>query len=683
MQWRIMGRSPPTEERAASYPSLVTDPALRLQQLVTGWRGAERGQPLSVLHNECLNAVGPGGRHLLPAILLLVKNLDETHLQAAIRTSNGKGRGSVVRFRVKMPGRFDSALVPTGAAGEAPDRWLLAVEENLSLRDQVALYGHALAHLLLNREQEKLGQLPHLDPRDGYAQSDWLAELRMLETVRQPLDRRVLETYPLLTELLGGREEASLVIDLVTSDLRQRLAQFGWRGPYVETPYVFTNGRVFIRENSTQHGRKLRVDALLRAEASLPIAVVQTIHAGQTREDVVRRLIEYAHNRLAVPFAYLLEDDGSIQEFDWTASDTPAQAVLTQLPARDALWNRWAEALGLTDKQAKDALHYPYQLSAPKPRYYQEAAINRAVIAVLQAKRNLRPPRILLTLATGTGKTKIAFQLVWKLKRTRAIRNVLYLTDRDWLLSQAMDNDFAPFGDARDRIRGVATTSRDILFATYQAMADNETRSGPYRDFPRDFFDVIIVDECHRGSAQADSRWRNILKYFGSAVQIGMTATPLSSEIVQTDEYFGRPLYTYSLRTGINDGFLAPYRVRRVLMGEKPAGEQDSQPRVAGMSEHPEAPESEGETASSASTALAAPTAMDEEEDFSTSDNPLVEETAATMRSRTTAVAHHLAAYLQRTAPLAKTIVFCVDQQHAEDMRRALEKACTEQVMRY
>src|SRR5437868_3329668 len=622
-----MGRSPPTEERVAAYPSLVTDPAMRLQQLVTGWRGAERGQPLSVLHNECLNAVGPGGRHLLPASLLLVKNLDETHLQAAIRTSNGKGRGSRVRFRVKMPGRFDSALVPTGAAGEVPDRWLLAVEENLSLRDQVALYGHALGHLLLNREQEKLGQLPQLDPRDGYAHSDWLAELRMLETVRQPLDRRVLETYPLLTELLGGREEASAVIDLASSDLRQRLAQFGWRGQYVETPYVFTNGRVFIRENSTQHGRKLRVDALLRAEASLPIAVVQTIHAGQTREDVVRRLMEYAHNRLAVPFAYLLEDDGSIQEFDWTAGDTPAQAVLTDLPARDTLWNRWAQALGLTDKQAKDALHYPYQLSAPKPRYYQEAAINRAVIAVLQAKRNLRPPRILLTLATGTGKTKIAFQLVWKLKRTRAIRNVLYLTDRDWLLSQAMDNDFAPFGDARDRIRGEAATSHDILFATYQAIADNETRSGPYRHFPRDFFDVIIVDECHRGSAQADSRWRVILEHFESAVQIGMTATPLSTETVQTDEYFGRLIHSYSLRMGINDGFLAPYRVRRVLMGAKQEEEQTGEAE---------------EVETQANNEIVS---RDEEDSF-IPDTPIIEETSATMRARTRVIAQHLAAYM-------------------------------------
>ncbi|HZU01127.1 MAG TPA: DEAD/DEAH box helicase family protein, partial [Ktedonobacteraceae bacterium] len=457
-----------------------------------------------------------------------------------------------------------------------------------------------------------------------------------------------------------------VVLDLLASDLRRRLVQWGWRGQYVEVPYIFTNGRVSIGESSIRHGKKLRVDALLRAEASLPIAAVQTIHAGETREVVIRRLKEYAHNRLAVPFAYLLDNDDTIHEFDCTVSEEPVHSVLTALPDREVLRNRWMEALGLTDKQAQEVLQYPYQLSSHKPRYYQEAAINRAVIAVLQAKRRLRKPRILLTLATGTGKTKIAFQLVWKLKRARAIRNVLYLTDRDWLLSQAMDNDFAPFSDARQRILGEAKTSRDIIFATYQVMADNETRSGLYRAFPRDFFDVIIVDECHRGSAQADSRWRSILEYFESAVQIGMTATPLNTEAVQTDEYFGKPLYTYSLRTGINDGFLAPYRVRRILMGEKPADEQDSQPG--------EASEPENETI---------PIAMGEDEDFSTSDNPLVEETAATMRSRTTALAHHLAAYLQQTDPLAKTIVFCVDQQHAENMRRVLERACTEYVMRY
>ena len=660
------------DEPAVSYPSLTADTSLRLQQLVNGWRGAERGEPLTALHTACVNAVGPGGRHLVPAHLLLVQDLDVTNLQIALRNLNGRGQGATLHFHVRPGGRFDAVLVPERSAGDVPDRWLLAVEETISLQDQVALYGHALGHLLLNREQEKMGRLPDPDPRAGYSHIDILVELRMLETVRQPLDRRVLEAYPLLTELLGVREESPAVLDLVTSDLRQRLAQFGWRGPFVETPYVFTNGRVFVRGTSTQHGRKLRVDALLRAAASLPVAVVQTIHAGQAREEVIRRLKEYAHIRLAVPFAYLLEEDGTILEFDWSASDEPIHTTLTALPSRDALWNRWAEALDLTDKQAKEALHYPYQLSDPKPRYYQEAAINRAIIAVLQAKRNMRPSRILLTLATGTGKTKIAFQLIWKLKRTRAIRNVLYLTDRDWLLSQAMDNEFAPFGDARQRILGEASTSRDILFATYQAMADTETNPGLYHDFPRDFFDVIIVDECHRGSAQADSRWRIILKYFNSAVQIGMTATPLSTDDVQTDEYFGKPIYTYSLRTGINDGFLAPYRVRYILMGPK---QEDTSQAEAHKAEQTD------EFVSNVS--LVSDVSNDEDEYNQISSDPIIEETSATLRARTQVIAQHLATYMQQTDPLAKTIVFCVDQDHAEKMREALEQVCSEFVTRY
>src|SRR5258708_18972990 len=176
-----MGRSPHTNGQTASNPSLAVDASMRLQQVVTGWRGAERGQPLSVLHNECQNAVGLGGRQLLPAILLLVKNLDETNLQGAIRNLNGKGRGTVLRFRVKTSGRFDSALVPTGAVGGAPDCWVLAIEEDLPLRDQVALYGHALGHLLLIRDQEEMRQLPPLGPRHGHAHRDIPAALRMLQ----------------------------------------------------------------------------------------------------------------------------------------------------------------------------------------------------------------------------------------------------------------------------------------------------------------------------------------------------------------------------------------------------------------------------------------------------------------------------------------------------------------------
>ncbi len=204
---------------------------LRLQQLVAGWQGAERNQPLIDLHNECLNAAGSGGRRLLPVRLLLVKGLDETHMQAALRGLNGKARDTRLRFRVKLVGHFDSVLVPTGPVGEAPDCWLLTIEENLAIHNQLALHAHALEYLLLINNLIKMGRLPDPDPRDGYAHSDMLA--------------------------------------------------------------------------------KLRIDALLRAEASLPIAVVQTIHAGEAHEDVILRLKEYAHNRLAVPFAYLLDNGGN------------------------------------------------------------------------------------------------------------------------------------------------------------------------------------------------------------------------------------------------------------------------------------------------------------------------------------------------------------------------------------
>src|SRR5258708_21889870 len=254
-----MGRSPSTENRAGSYPSLLADVTLRLQQLVAGWQGAERNQPLTDLYTECLNAAGPGGRHLLPVRLLFVQDLDETHLQAALRGLNGKARGARLRFRVRSIGRFDSVLVPTGPVGEAADSWLLAIEENLAIRDQLALYAHALGHLLLNNDLVKIGRLPDPDPRDGYAHSDMLAELRMLATMRQPLDRRGLETYPLLTDLLGVRDEPAAVLDLVASDLRRRLAQLGCPRQFVETPYTFTRGPVSIRETSTHHAKNLRI----------------------------------------------------------------------------------------------------------------------------------------------------------------------------------------------------------------------------------------------------------------------------------------------------------------------------------------------------------------------------------------------------------------------------------------
>jgi len=640
-----------------AHSSPIPDLPLRLQQIISNWGGAGRGEPLSMLHSQCVDAAGRGNA-LLPAQLLFVSDLDLTHLRAAFRRFNGIGRNTAVEFRVAPTGRFDAALVPIGRAGALPDRFVLALDNALTLQDQVALYGHAVGHLLLNYQEQQLGQRPHLDPRNAFAHADTLAELRLLEAVRQPLDRRVLETFPLLTRLLEFPEESIAAFDAATLGLREQLNRAGWSGQHLQIHHQLTAGRVY--PSSTRRGTRLYVDALLRASASLPIAVVHSKRSNETRDDAVRRLQGLAR-RLAVPFAYLLDEQGTIQEFDWSVSSEPVSAMLAAFPEREALRDRFMASLQITDPKHKRALLSPYRYSGNKrPRYYQEAAINRAVIAVLQALQGLRPPRLLLTLATGTGKTQVAFQLLWKLKRERAVRNILFLTDREFLLTQAMENEFAPFGDGRYRIQGEFSTAYDINFATYQAITspDQYGRSR-YLNYQPNFFQVIVVDECHRGSANEASAWRRVLEHFSGAIQIGLTATPLSTETVQTDNYFGGSLYNYSLRMGITDGFLAPYRVRRVLIGQEAEEEALTSP---------------GEERSLEEQATIQ-VSFDEDE-FSLVDIPLSMETPATMISYTKPIAQHLAAFLQRTDPFAKTIVFCVNQPHAEAMRTALEEAC-------
>ncbi len=267
------------------------------------------------------------------------------------------------------------------------------------------------------------------------------------------------------------------------------------------------------------------------------------------------------------------------------------------------------------------------------------------------------------TLATGTGKTVIAFQIAWKLwssywnakGQPQRRPRILFLADRSFLVDDPKDKTFAPFGDARHKIERIANKSREMYFATYQAIAKDEVRPGLYREYAPDFFDLIIVDEAHRGSARDDSSWRDILEYFTGAVQLGMTATPLREDNRDTYEYFGEPVYTYSLKQGIQDGFLAPYQVRRVVIdvdaeGFRPyAGQRDDYGR--------EIPDREYTT-----------------RDF---------ERILSLRERTTAVAHHLTNYLKSTDRYAKTIVFCVDQDHAEQMRVALSNANADLMRQY
>jgi type I restriction enzyme R subunit len=288
-----------------------------------------------------------------------------------------------------------------------------------------------------------------------------------------------------------------------------------------------------------------------------------------------------------------------------------------------------------------------YHLSGKSPRYYQEIAINRAIQAVALGNR-----RALLTMATGTGKTVVAFQICWKLWSTRWNRTgehrrprILYLADRNILIDDPMAKTFTPFGDARWKIEnGQAVKSREMYFAIYQAIARDERRPGLYREFAPDFFDLIIVDECHRGSARDESNWREILEYFEPAFQIGMTATPRRQDNADTYNYFGNPIYTYSLRQGIDDGFLAPYRVHRVVTTWDATGWRPSQGDIDRFGR--EIPDEEYHTG-----------------EF---------ERIVSLRARTAAVARHLTEYLRRTDRFGKTIVFCVDQEHADEMRRAL-----------
>jgi type I restriction enzyme, R subunit len=295
-----------------------------------------------------------------------------------------------------------------------------------------------------------------------------------------------------------------------------------------------------------------------------------------------------------------------------------------------------------------------YHLTGKSPRYYQDIAINRAVQAILQGKQ-----RILLTLATGTGKTVVAFQICYKLWNSRWNRagehrrpRILYLADRNILVDDPKDRTFTPFGEARWKIEGNIVQSREMYFATYQAIARDERRPGLYRELPRDFFDLVVVDECHRGSSRDESNWREILEYFAPAFQLGMTATPLRQDNKDTYAYFGNPLYTYSLKQGIDDGFLAPYRVHRIVSTADAAGWRPSKGEVDRYGRP-------------------IPDAHYDTKDF---------ERLISLKARTEAIARNLTDFLTKAGRFGKTIVFCVDQEHAEDMRKAINNCNTDVV---
>ncbi|MBI5711210.1 MAG: DEAD/DEAH box helicase family protein [Candidatus Eisenbacteria bacterium] len=407
---------------------------------------------------------------------------------------------------------------------------------------------------------------------------------------------------------------------------------------------MITAGRIIVRGSRVTRGPQKRPDYLLRYRRDHPIAIVEAKAEHRLPADGLQQAKDYART-IGVPFAYSTNGRG-IVEFDFL---TGVERTLDAYPSPEDLWQRHCRAQGLDDPVRVEQVLTPgFRSGDWEPRYYQEIAINRAVQAILQGRR-----RVLLTMATGTGKTAVAFQVCWRLWNARWNRSgqarrprMLYLADRNILVDDPKDKTFAPLGDARWKIQGRAVKSREMYFATYQAIARDERRPGLYRAYAPDFFDLVIVDECHRGSAADESNWREILEYFEPAYQLGMTATPLCEDNRNTYEYFGNPIYSYSLRQGIEDGFLAPYRVHRIVTevdatGYRPAaGERDLRGR--------EIPDQTYETP-----------------DF---------ERTLSHAGRTRAIARHLTNYLAQTDRSAKTIVFCVDQDHAEAMRSAIAR---------
>ena len=352
----------------------------------------------------------------------------------------------------------------------------------------------------------------------------------------------------------------------------------GWSDDQISEQRTFTDGRIVVAGAKIFRKPQKRADYLLRFRESLIIAVIEAKASYKKPGDGIQQAKEYAQI-LDLKFAYSTNGHG-IVEHDFLSG---RERELLAFPSPDELWARLNKHLNLDHEEARNRFLTP-NLSVPgKPlRYYQEVAVNRVLQAVLLGRK-----RVLLTMATGTGKTDVALHICWKLWSTRwnskgeARRpRILFLADRSVLVDDPKDKRFTQFGDARWKIQGEAVKSREMYFATYQAIAKDERRPGLYREFSPDFFDLVIVDECHRGSAADESNWREMLDYFSPAFQLGMTATPLREENRDTYRYFGEPVYTYTLRQGIDDGFLAPYRVHRVVTDVDAAGWRPSKDEV-------------------------------------------------------------------------------------------------------
>lgn len=412
----------------------------------------------------------------------------------------------------------------------------------------------------------------------------------------------------------------------------------------IRCEYYYTAGKINVRENVAQRSKGKKVDYLLSYKSNLPIAIVEAKDNKVTVSHGIQQAIDYA-NDLDIPFAYSSNGDGFYEHNMITGEEE--EIGIDEFPTPKELWQRYLKEKNIDEEQEKLITEPYYFLDINKtPRYYQRVAINKTIEAISKGRK-----RLLLVMATGTGKTFTAFQIIHRLHKTKFCKKILYLADRNILIDQTMQNDFKPFQKVMTKIEHRnMDSSFEIYMSLYHQMKSQD--KDIYKQFTKDFFDLIIVDECHRSSARDDSNWHEILTYFDNAIQIGMTATPKETEDVSNINYFGEPIYTYSLKQGIEDGFLAPYKVVKVGIDRDLEGYRPEKGKL----------DEEGYEVE------------DREYTISDYDRTIV------IDERTKVVAKRITEFLKATDRMAKTIVFCVDTEHALRMRNALVNENTDMV---